>query len=37
MEKVAPGALDQRTGKIVPADHGDWTVHPNNPMARAAE
>ncbi|WP_323021347.1 NAD-dependent dihydropyrimidine dehydrogenase subunit PreA [Pararhodobacter sp.] len=37
MEKVAPGAMDERTGKVVPAEHGDWTAHPNNPMARAAE
>ncbi len=37
MERVAPGALDQRTGKRVPAEAGDWTKHPNNPMARAAE
>ena len=37
MERVAPGSVDARTGKVVPAEHGDWTAHPNNPMARAAE
>jgi dihydropyrimidine dehydrogenase (NAD+) subunit PreA len=37
MERLAPGAVDLRTGKVVPAEHGDWTTHPNNPMARAAE
>ncbi len=37
MERVAPGALDERTGQVVPAEHGNWTTHPNNPMARAAE
>jgi dihydropyrimidine dehydrogenase (NAD+) subunit PreA len=37
MEELAPGALDKRTGKVVVAEHGDWTTHPNNPMAKAAE
>lgn len=37
MERVAPGALDERTGQVVPAEHGNWTTHPNNPMVRAAE
>ncbi|PWE26819.1 NAD-dependent dihydropyrimidine dehydrogenase subunit PreA [Pararhodobacter marinus] len=37
MKRVAPGALDERTGQTVPAEKGDWTTHPNNPMARAAE
>jgi dihydropyrimidine dehydrogenase (NAD+) subunit PreA len=37
MERVQPGALDERTGTVVPAEHGDWTAHPNNPAARAAE
>ncbi len=31
----APGQ-DPRTGKVVSATP-DWTTHPNNPMARAAE
>jgi dihydropyrimidine dehydrogenase (NAD+) subunit PreA len=37
MEQVAPGTVDARTGVVVSPDHGDWTTHPNNPMARAAE
>ena len=37
MERVAPGSVDARTGKVVPAEAADWTTHPNNPMARAAE
>ncbi len=37
MEQLAPGALDARTGQTVPAEPADWTVHPNNPSARAAE
>jgi dihydropyrimidine dehydrogenase (NAD+) subunit PreA len=36
METLPIGAVDARTGRTVgPA--ADWTVHPNNPMARAAE
>ena len=37
MEQLQPGDVDKRTGKVVAAEHGDWTTHPNNPMARAAE
>ena len=37
MEELAPGAVDARTGKTVSADYANWTTHPNNPMARAAE
>ncbi|MBN8291275.1 NAD-dependent dihydropyrimidine dehydrogenase subunit PreA [Rhodobacter sp. NTK016B] len=37
MKRVAPGAVDERTGKTVPAEKGDWTEHPNNPMVSAAE
>ena len=37
MERVAPGQLDERTGLVVPEEPGNWTSHPNNPMARAAE
>ena len=37
MEELKPGTLDERTGKKVPAEPADWTVHPNNPAARAAE
>ena len=31
MERVAPGQTDQRTGKVVPGDYGNWVDHPNNP------
>jgi dihydropyrimidine dehydrogenase (NAD+) subunit PreA len=37
MEEMAPGTTDPRTGRTVEADHGDWTTHPNNPSAVAAE
>ena len=37
MEELKPGAVDLRTGKEVAAKHGDWTTHPNNPGAVAAE
>jgi dihydropyrimidine dehydrogenase (NAD+) subunit PreA len=37
MERLAPGEVDPRTGQVVPAEPADWTVHPNNPAARAAE
>ena len=37
MERLAPGTVDERTGRVVEADHGDWTGHPNNPSAVAAE
>ena len=37
MERIAPGAVDERTGKVVPAEFADWTTHPNNPMSTAAE
>ena len=37
MERLAPGTVDPRTGRTVPAEHGDWTTHPNNPMRLAAE
>ncbi|MFP7674799.1 NAD-dependent dihydropyrimidine dehydrogenase subunit PreA [Marivita sp. S0852] len=36
MEELAAGALDERTGTSVVADHGDWTTHPNNPAMRSA-
>ena len=28
--------LDLRTGQAVPAEHGDWTTHPNNPMRKSS-
>ncbi len=37
MERLQPGEVDARTGRVVEGDFADWTTHPNNPMARAAE
>ena len=37
MEELQPGAVDPRTGKVVEADYANWTTHPNNPAAKAAE
>jgi dihydropyrimidine dehydrogenase (NAD+) subunit PreA len=37
MEEMAPGTTDPRTGKVVSGDYANWTMHPNNPSARAAE
>ena len=37
MEALAPGAVDARTGRVVTGDYANWTTHPNNPMAKAAE
>jgi dihydropyrimidine dehydrogenase (NAD+) subunit PreA len=37
MERLAPGSVDPRTGKVVPAEYANWTTHPNNPAAVAAE
>ena len=34
METLAPGTIDPRTGVAVPKEHGDWTTHPHNPMAK---
>ena len=36
MRELEPGELDRRTG-IRRADYANWTTHPNNPMAKAAE
>lgn len=36
MRELPKGSVDPRTGKVV-GDHADWTTHPNNPMAQAAE
>ena len=36
LRNLAPGDVDQRTGKTVLATHADWTTHPNNPMRVAA-
>jgi len=37
MVRMAPGSVDPRTGRVVSDNHADWTTHPNNPMAQAAE
>jgi dihydropyrimidine dehydrogenase (NAD+) subunit PreA len=37
MEQMAPGTVDPRTGKVVEAGYSNWTTHPNNPGAVAAE
>ncbi|MCC1481270.1 NAD-dependent dihydropyrimidine dehydrogenase subunit PreA [Roseibaca sp. Y0-43] len=37
METLAPGQTDERTGKVVEEAYANWTTHPNNPMAKAAE
>ena len=37
MVELQPGQTDPRTGKVVEAEPADWTTHPNNPSAMAAE
>ncbi|MGR3625677.1 MAG: NAD-dependent dihydropyrimidine dehydrogenase subunit PreA, partial [Limimaricola sp.] len=37
MVPMAAGTTDPRTGRVVSPEHADWTTHPNNPMAQAAE
>jgi dihydropyrimidine dehydrogenase (NAD+) subunit PreA len=37
MEQMVPGTVDPRTGKTVEPDYANWTTHPNNPAAKAAE
>ncbi|WCR09343.1 NAD-dependent dihydropyrimidine dehydrogenase subunit PreA [Paracoccus stylophorae] len=36
MRELEPGELDRRTGQRR-GDYANWTTHPNNPMAKAAE
>ena len=36
MVPMETGETDPRTGKTVEADYANWTMHPNNPMAREA-
>ncbi|UWQ19241.1 NAD-dependent dihydropyrimidine dehydrogenase subunit PreA [Jannaschia sp. M317] len=36
MERLTPGTVDPRTGKVVEAEHADWTTHPNNPSVKVA-
>ena len=37
MVAQTPGTVDLRTQKIVESEHRDWTTHPNNPGAVAAQ
>ncbi len=37
MEEVPAGQIDERTGKVVSGEYANWTTHPNNPSATAAE
>jgi dihydropyrimidine dehydrogenase (NAD+) subunit PreA len=37
MEPLAAGETDPRTGKVVEKEYANWTSHPNNPGACAAE
>ncbi len=37
MVEQQPGTVDPRTGKVVSDDYANWTTHPNNPGAVAAE
>ena len=37
MEPMEAGAVDPRTGKAVEKEYANWTTHPNNPGAVAAE
>ena len=36
MRELSLGELDQRTGRKV-GSYANWTTHPNNPAANAAE
>jgi len=37
MKTLEPGDMDERTKTPVSAEYGNWTQHPNNPSAQAAE
>jgi len=37
MEELSTGTVDERTGKVVEGEYVNWTTHPNNPGACAAE
>jgi dihydropyrimidine dehydrogenase (NAD+) subunit PreA len=37
MEEMPAGQTDPRTGRTVDPDYANWTTHPNNPSATAAE
>ena len=36
MVPMKEGAVDPRTNRKVPAEYGNWTTHPNNPMHKQA-
>ena len=36
MEELEPGSVDKRTGVRIDGTYGNWTTHPNNPMAQPA-
>ncbi len=35
MRTLKPGEIDLRSGKPVPGEYANWSVHPNNPMSSA--
>jgi len=37
MEEMPVGAVDPRTERVVEEAYANWTTHPNNPSATAAE
>ncbi|MGH1578428.1 NAD-dependent dihydropyrimidine dehydrogenase subunit PreA [Planktotalea sp.] len=37
MEPMAAGSIDPRTDRVVESEYANWTTHPNNPSATAAE
>ena len=37
MVQLVAGDVDTRTGKVVDPENVNWTMHPNNPMSKAAE
>lgn len=37
MERMEAGQTDPRTGRVVSDEYANWTMHPNNPAAQAAE
>jgi len=37
MVTLESGTVDPRTGKVMEKEHANWTIHPNNPSAKAAK
>ncbi|NDU99732.1 NAD-dependent dihydropyrimidine dehydrogenase subunit PreA [Pseudoroseicyclus tamaricis] len=37
MTELDAGTVDERTGRVVEGEYANWTTHPNNPSAQAAE